>query len=118
MASESRWSGKSTASFTCSASSSLRIAAAVSTIWGRLEPPGQGMRNSARGDIAGEVEVALLDLRDLAQRDVPRGFGVGRELAGILVHVDVGIDDPQLRRCLAGTARLRCRRIAWHPKII
>ena len=65
-----------------------------------------------------EVEVALLDLRDLAQRDVPWRLGVGRELAGVLVHVDVGIDDPQLRRCLAGTARLRCRRIAWHPKII
>jgi len=41
-----------------------------------------------------------------------------RELTEVLVHVDVGIDDPQLLGCLAGTARLRCWRIAWHPKII
>jgi hypothetical protein len=65
-----------------------------------------------------EVEVALLDLRDLAQRHVPGRLGVSRELAWLLMHVDVGIDDPQRLGCPAGTARLRCRRIAWHPKII
>ncbi len=62
----------------------------------------------------GEVEVALLDLRDLAQRHVPGRLGVGRELAGILVHVDVGIDDPQRPRVSRGyrLVALQAHRVA------
>ena len=67
----------------------------------------------------GQVEVALLDLRDLTERDVPRRCGVLRELRGILVHVDVGIDDPDVRRRLAGAGRGGAvRRLGHRQKII
>ena len=56
----------------------------------------RGQRPVAAGREAGDVEVALRDVRDVAQRDVPRPVAVGREPAGALVDVDVHVDDQQL----------------------
>ena len=56
----------------------------------------------------GQVEVALLDLRDLAQRDVPGRLGVLGELGRILVDVDVRVDDEEVGERLATLRALGC----------
>jgi hypothetical protein len=48
--------------------------------------------------------VALLDLRDLAERDVPRWLRELGQLRRILVEVDVGVDDEQVLEPLARPA--------------
>ena len=77
---------------------------------GAVRPPGPrdpelGSRRHCR-----QVEIALLDLRDLAQRDVPRWLGMLRELGNVLVDMHVGVDDVQVGERLArGKSRRRSR---------
>ena len=56
----------------------------------------RGQRPVAARREAGDVQVALGDVGDGAQRDVPRSVAVGRERSRALVYVDVRVDDQQL----------------------
>ena len=56
----------------------------------------RGQRAVAAGREAGDVEVALGHVGDVAQRDVPRPVAVRRQRARALVDVHVGVDDEQV----------------------